>query len=178
MARVFRIFFIFLFFLVALPFEVVADESATPEQSTPEQLRHESVVKLKESLKREQRNLSVAGGITKWSADAPDDQPNAFTMLKGLAICIGLFFVGISVVQRLRNKTNIKNDSERRLKILEKISISNKTSLILAELDGRDIVFSVGSEKVSFCPEKNVVENKSLTSPNFADVYIEEGISA
>lgn len=173
MARIFRILFISVFFLIALPFEVVADEGATPEQ-----LRHESVVKLKESLKRDQRNLSVAGGITKWSTETTEDQPNALTMLKGLAICIGVFLIGISVIQRLKNKTNIKNNSNRRLKILEKIAVSNKTALILAELDGRDIVFSVGSEKVSFCPEKTVIETKSLTSPDFADIYDEEGISA
>lgn len=69
----------------------------------------------------------------------------AGTMAKGLAICIGFFFIGLSVYKRLRPKAFLANN---RVRVIERISISPKTNLILVEVDGCEKLITVGSDLV------------------------------
>lgn len=68
-------------------------------------------------------------------------------MIGGLAICLVLILVGVAILKRV-NKF-VGGTSDKRLKIKERLPLSNKTSLVLVEVGGREILISVGSEAVT-----------------------------
>ena len=125
---------LFTLYLLVVPQLVIAES-----QPTKEQARHDSVVKLKDTLKKEQRSLAVKGGITNWSpaSDDIDAQPNGLTMLKGLGICVGIFFIGIAITQRLRNRKGILKGQTRQMRVIERLQLTPKTALLLVECEGR-----------------------------------------
>ena len=68
-------------------------------------------------------------------------------MLGGLAICLVLILVGVAVLKRVNRY--VGGPSDKRLKVKERLPLSNKTSLVLVDLGGREILLSVGSEAVT-----------------------------
>ncbi len=68
-------------------------------------------------------------------------------MIGGLSICLVLILVGVAILKRV-NKF-VGGSSDKRLKIKERLPLSNKTSLVLVEVGGREILISVGSEAVT-----------------------------
>lgn len=68
-------------------------------------------------------------------------------MIGGLAICLILILVGVAVLKRFNKYVGVS--AERRLKIKERLPISNKTSLVLIELNGKEVLIAVGSDSVT-----------------------------
>jgi flagellar biogenesis protein FliO len=65
-------------------------------------------------------------------------------MLGGFLFCLGLFGAGIHVYKRYFMQSGGK--IQRRLKIVERLPVSAKNSLLLIELDGREMLLATGPE--------------------------------
>jgi flagellar biogenesis protein FliO len=73
-------------------------------------------------------------------------------MLQGLGLCVGVLLIGLFFVKRFN--PNIIKASTKNLRLLEKISISAKSSLVLAELDGKKFIVAVGGDNLAFYDPK------------------------
>ena len=71
----------------------------------------------------------------------------AWNMLRGLGLTLGVFFIGLWVYKRLHGTA--QQTQKRKLRIVERLSISSKTSLMLVQANGQEILLSVGSDRVS-----------------------------
>ena len=65
-------------------------------------------------------------------------------MLGGFLFCLGLFGAGIHFYKRYFMQAGSR--TERRLKIVERLPVSTKNSLLLVELDGREFLLATGPD--------------------------------
>jgi len=81
-------------------------------------------------------------------APPPDSEESSplVKMLQGLAFCVGIFLIGSWAFRRFAPKRFVASPSGRRMKIVERLAISNRASLALVEIDGREVLVSLGSE--------------------------------
>lgn len=77
----------------------------------------------------------------------PSVQGSGLKMVQGLAACLAVLLIGSWAVKR--HQKGVENNSSRRLKILERLPLAPKTFLVLAEVEGKKILLSVGSERVT-----------------------------
>lgn len=77
-----------------------------------------------------------------------EEEPSvtAGKMFQGLALCMGLFFVVVAILKRAKGAGYIQ--AEQRLEVIERIALTQKTSLVLTKLDHREILLAVGGEQV------------------------------
>ena len=78
-------------------------------------------------------------------------------VIQGLALILGVFFVGVYAYQKYSGKT-VKNAGGRRIRILDRAPLSAKSSLVLARVDNREVLLAVGGDNVTFCRELIVDE--------------------
>lgn len=71
-------------------------------------------------------------------------------MLGGLFLCIGAFTGGIHLYRKFLLKGAI--GSSRRLAVLERVSVSQKGSVALVSLDGREFLVTVGPDSPRIVP--------------------------
>jgi flagellar biogenesis protein FliO len=76
----------------------------------------------------------------------------------GLAIALAVFSIGIYIVKKTKLITPVTNIS---LKVLEKLSISSKTTLMIVEVRGVEYIVLTGSENSTLYP---TVENIGASS--------------
>lgn len=87
--------------------------------------------------------------IENWKSETDSAVATAgVRMLQGLGLCVGLLLVGLHFVKKYGAKNSL-GVSGRRMKVLERITVGAKSSLVLVELDGRQILVAVGSDNVS-----------------------------
>ena len=83
-------------------------------------------------------------------ADAWRAQPEAeltgagWHALKGLGLCLGVFLIGVYFYKRLGLKAAA--GGRRRLRIVERMPLQGRVSLLLVELDGEETLLAVGSD--------------------------------
>ena len=65
-------------------------------------------------------------------------------MLGGFLFCLGLFGAGIHLYKRYLLPT--AKGSSRRLRIVERLSVSQKNALLLVALDGRELLIATGPD--------------------------------
>ncbi len=111
--------------------------------------------------------------LPQWrSVPDPEFIQTGWGMIQGLAICLGIFFVGIKVWMHLRGK-GVGFDTKRRLRVMERTMIAPKTSLVLVEFDGKPILITVGAHGVTQL-EEPILDHSAepaLNLVNSADVY-------
>lgn len=71
--------------------------------------------------------------------------------LKGLGICIGTLLVGVWAVKKF--KIGSKVLPSRRMRVIERLPLTQKSSLLLLEIDGTKTLVGVGPDRISFAPE-------------------------
>lgn len=91
---------------------------------------------------------STGPNIFQWHADAPAADPSAtgnpiVRMMQGLGICLGAFFIGVHLWKRFNPKAQV---SSKRLKVIERLSVGPKSSIILVECDGAEFMIGCGAE--------------------------------
>ena len=132
---------------------------ASADEISKQQAISESVAKIKESLRKETNQPE--------RKETPSDtEESPFVMLKGLCICLGVFLIGVGATKQLQAKRLQKLEKTSRIHIIEKVAVTSKTALVLAECDGQKLVFTVGAENVSFCSE-----GPSKPQLSFAELY-------
>ena len=69
-------------------------------------------------------------------------------MIQALALCVGVLLIGLHLFKKY-NKNQGRLAGGRRMRVIERLPISAKTSVIMLEVEGRSIIVSVGPEHVS-----------------------------
>ncbi|MBN8548941.1 MAG: FliO/MopB family protein [Deltaproteobacteria bacterium] len=97
-----------------------------------------------------------------------------FKMLQGLGICVGLLFVGVHFFKKY-NPQNNPRAAGRSMRVLERMPIAPKTSLVLAVVEGRKILMAVGSDRVSFYSQHSQDEN-AASFDNSLDLLCQDDV--
>ena len=105
-------------------------------------------------------NQGSATNISKQIAPLPpiDFSSSLMSMLKGLAICIALLLIVVWVLKKL--KSPIVTGQGRSLRIIERLPVSAKSSILLIEVNKKRMLIGVGSDPVSLVSD--FVDSESL----------------
>ena len=79
------------------------------------------------------------------SADSFSARGSTLRMLGGLFFCIGIFGFGVHLFKRYGLPR--AGVDKRRLHIIERVSLTAKSSLLLVRLDGRESLLTAGAEQ-------------------------------
>lgn len=165
---------ILLFLCVMLQGVVFAEESKAD-------VNQSKLAKTKILLDERQAGAEKSNKANKLSWRPDEDSKNSTTsplaMFKGLALCLGAFMIMVFFIKRL-GRPNYAN-SQRHMNVRERLAISNKTSLLLVEVNGSDLVVAVGSETVNFHaipPKKLMTKVKNSNSKESVDAECAENI--
>jgi flagellar biogenesis protein FliO len=83
-----------------------------------------------------------------WRTEVPEPAGlSPMRSFEALAICLGVFLIGVHFLKRF-NK-NVVPGNSKRMKVIERMALSQKTALVLAQVDGKSILLSVGAERVT-----------------------------
>lgn len=129
---------------------VQAEKSPEPVAMKASDETLSSVKKMKDALKAESSEQSnIVKETISWDAGSTAEEPrsNSLRMLQGLGLCVGLFLVGVAIARRINPRLRVVN--EQRLSVRSRIPLTSKTQLILAEIDGREVLVAVGQENVA-----------------------------
>ncbi|NLF25101.1 MAG: hypothetical protein GX589_05515 [Deltaproteobacteria bacterium] len=110
-----------------------------------------SIVRLKQGLKPEQAGSETMA--VEQSREDPNLPAAGLTLVRGLGLCVGLFLIGAALVRRVRGGGGASRSE--RLRIIERALLAPKTWLVLAEVDGRQVLAAVSPEGVVFAPERS-----------------------
>lgn len=77
-----------------------------------------------------------------------DLSSTAWKMLQGLGITLGILCVGLGVAKKFGVAPPAP--AKKRIKLLDRVAVSRKSSIILAEVDGRQVLLAVGGDPVTF----------------------------
>lgn len=125
-----------------------------------------AVAKIKSKLNKE----AGASEQKPWKlnkSDAPSISVLGGNMLKGLALCLGMVFIVLSILKRFKfSKTNLP----RACKVIETLKLTEKSKLLLIEIEGKKVAVSVGNERVStiheFGDENDKLKIQNKTKQN------------
>lgn len=96
-----------------------------------------------------QATTQAKSPLSDWRTGSDESlQSSGGTMLQGLAFCLGVFLIGTYICKRLGSKNGTFRQ-QRRLKVLERTPLASKTSLLLIEVDGKEVLLAVGADKVT-----------------------------
>ena len=137
---------------ICLPLQALA-QAPDSDLSPQEQRLAQSVAKIKNALRQENSTAANRGQVVgKW-ADGQEGETSqlGFGVLKALGLCVGVFLIGVAVTKRYRG--GVQTGGARRLRVVERVPLSSKTHLVIAEVEGNQVLLAVGPDRVSFGPE-------------------------
>ncbi|WKZ57152.1 MAG: flagellar biosynthetic protein FliO [Bdellovibrionota bacterium] len=71
-------------------------------------------------------------------------------MIEGLALCVGVFLIGIGLVKRRRKDRGLPMG--RRMRVIERLAVSTRGAVVLMKVDEREFLVGVGGEGISVTP--------------------------
>ena len=77
----------------------------------------------------------------------PESSSMGLRVLEALALCVGVLFAGLGLYRKFTGDRPVAKG--RRMRVVERVMVAPKTSLVLARVDGKEIVLAIG-DKVSF----------------------------
>jgi len=130
--------------LMSAPRIVVAEEA--PAEVAPSSSRLERITSLVNQREAQAKNKQLNPVVSE-EARGPEGSGLGLRVLEGLALCLGALFAGLGLYRKFTgDRPMVKG---RRMRVVERVMIAPKTSLVLARVDGKEIVLAVG-DKVSF----------------------------
>lgn len=125
-----------------IPSITAAEEGPTTQPSGVERLeRIKNLVAERDVIAK-----TGAAKVTPITEESSQGGSFALKVLQGLIICTGVFFIGVFLYRKLSGDRPIAKG--RRMRVIERISVAPKASLVLAAVDGKEIVLAVG-DKIS-----------------------------
>ncbi len=98
---------------------------------------------------RAQEKEARAHNVENWRSETETSVAGAgMRMIQALALCVGALLVGLHLFKKY-NKTAGRAPSGRKMRVIERIAVSAKTSLVMLDVEGRTVVISVGPDHVS-----------------------------
>ncbi len=76
-----------------------------------------------------------------------------YRVFEGLLLCLGVLAIGVYLAKRFGLKGAVS--AGRKIKIVERTPLSARTSLVLAQVEGKSILLAVGPDNVSFVELKD-----------------------
>ena len=142
------------------PIPGISPETVTAHEST-----------FQERMELAVQNKRAAQAETKIKDETPLTS-NSLRMFSGLALCVGLFLIGAWFFRRASGRGNTVN--LKSMRIIERMSVTSKTSLLLIEVEGRRVMVSAGPDKVSFfAPEAEVSDSDRAEAFTLKEELIE-----
>jgi flagellar biogenesis protein FliO len=139
---------------------VFGSATKDPETSVEPQSAEDRLAKTRKLVQERAQDTTGHAATPAWKSE-PDSGGLAgtgFKMFQGLALCVGLLLIGMHFFKKLDARNRVRSPG-RRMRIIERISVAAKTTLVLAEVDGKKILMAVGNDKVSFHPSPAQEEN-------------------
>ena len=91
-----------------------------------------------------------------------------FRMMGGFLFCLGVFGAGIHIY---RKYTGVAiSSAKRRVKIIERLPLTQKTSLLLVSLDGKELLISSGPDQTRLIQGPSTPTRETFEE-SFADLY-------
>lgn len=84
-----------------------------------------------------------------------------WSMVKSLAVCLGIFLIGVAIYRRFWGK-NIGHTA-RRMRVVERMLIGQRTFINIVEVDGKELLMASGPEHVSFMESLNSSSNATFS---------------
>lgn len=75
---------------------------------------------------------------------------SGMSVLRGLGLCLAVFLIGVALYKRVGKGQGAGGG--RRLRIVERLPLTQRTALVMAEVDGARVLLSVGTERVNVLP--------------------------
>jgi flagellar biogenesis protein FliO len=86
-------------------------------------------------------------------------------MVGGLFLCFGMLGIGVHLYKRYVLPRSFS--AQRRMQVVERLQISQKSALVLVKLDGKEFLMTTGSES-----------SRLVSPPNRTDEVFEETLSS
>lgn len=104
----------------------------------------------------------VAAAAESFAAADQGSMTGSFIRMFGaLFFCLGLFAAGVQLYRKYVIKQG--GSMRRRLMVIERVALTQKASLMVVSLDGKEFLVASGSEKVTMLP------SQALSTPVFTD---------
>lgn len=142
---------------------IVATPVLALSESAPRDNSIETKLASVRALNEQAAQDGKAGGAISqaWQQESKEDfQSGAISALQALLLALGVFSLVIFALRKFHKGSSLT--TSRRLKVKERLSITNKTALLLVELDGRSMLISVGPDRVNFCDrDQGIIFNEA-----------------
>jgi flagellar biogenesis protein FliO len=100
--------------------------------------------------------------------ETPSSGNSLFRMFGGLLFCLGVFGAGIHISRKYGFAQ--PKGSKRRMKVIEKMQLTQKSSLLLVSCDGRELLLTVGPDQARLL-QSQLSSNREFFEETFADMY-------
>jgi len=110
------------------------------------------------------RMWSAPSTDAKSGAEPFNTQSSVLRMVGGLFLCFGMLGFGVHLYKRYVLPRSLS--AQRRLQIVERLQISQKSALVLVKLDGKEFLMTTGSES-----------SRLVSPPNKTEEMFEETLS-
>ena len=112
-------------------------------------------------------NLNPVNSLPFQTKDEVDLKLGLVKSAKGIAICVAILFLILYLIKKLPG-ANISNQNKKRIKIVERVFINSKSSILLIDFDGEDILCGVTPENITFFKKesKKISFEESMDSLN------------
>ena len=106
-----------------------------------------------------------------WKTETQPVQQTGYSLVLGLGLCFAVLSLGVWAAK----KFGLVNQPTRQnaMRIVDRIALSPKTALCIVEAQGKRVLVSVGSERVSFINNLSVDESSDL-SGSFEELLCEQ----
>lgn len=91
--------------------------------------------------------------------EASSSQSSVVGMLSGLALCVGVLLIGSYGYKKLHGDKIVK--ISKNLKIIERLPLTQKSSLCVVEWEGKKLLVGTGTDPVSFFESRESFGNFS-----------------
>jgi flagellar biogenesis protein FliO len=105
------------------------------------------------------------------SVSEPAARPGSlFRMMGGLLFCLGVFGGGVHLYRRF--VAPVSQSGKRRMRVIERLPLTQKSTLVMVSCDGREILLTVGSETARVVQGQIPSSyNRELFEESIADMY-------
>ena len=116
------------------------------------------------SVSQQNGGESTGSGLT----GTPPTGGSLFRMFGGLLFCLGVFGAGIHISRKYGFAQ--PRGTKRRMKVIEKMQLTQKSSLMLVACDGREMLLTVGPEQARIL-QSQMSSPREYFEESFADMY-------
>ncbi len=128
------------------------NEGAALERDQQSANRTQSIAEILAKNRESRRSDSENNNLSE-----PGNGLSFLKMLEALGLVAGVFLIAMHFYKKYAAKAEVK--SGKKIRIIERTSITAKSALIMAEVEGRRILIGVGPDPITIAPLYSVAES-------------------